>query len=115
MAATRKILSLLGLARRAGKTESGGFLAERAVRDGRASLVIVSADAAPNTAKSLRNLCQYYRVPLFFGFGKEELGHAMGQEERAAVAVTDPGFSKRLETLLAQGGILPEKRTEEHD
>ena len=97
-----KALGLLGMARRAGKTESGGFLSEKAVREGKAFCVILTEDAAGNTAKSLKNLCEFYQVPLYVRFRKEELGHALGQEERAAVAVTDEGFAKKLEALLLE-------------
>ena len=46
-----KILSLLGLAARARVVVSGGFMTEKAVKDGKARLVIVSGDASDNTKK----------------------------------------------------------------
>lgn len=47
-----KILSLVGLATRAGKTASGEFCTEKEVKTGRAALVIVAGDASENTKKS---------------------------------------------------------------
>ena len=46
-----KVLSLVGLATKAGKTVSGEFSTEKAVKTGTASLVIVSAEASDNTKK----------------------------------------------------------------
>lgn len=91
-----KILSLLGLATRAAAVVSGGFMTEKAVRSGRARLVIVGDDASDNTKKTFRNMCTFHRIPCFFYATKEELGHAMGKEMRASLAVTDEGFAKSL-------------------
>ena len=44
-----KVISLLGLAERAGKIASGEFAAEKAVKIGKARLIIVAEDASDNT------------------------------------------------------------------
>ena len=46
-----KVISLLGLAERAGKIASGEFAAEKAVKIGKARLIIVAEDASDNTKK----------------------------------------------------------------
>ena len=61
-----KILSLLGLATRASAVSSGEFMTEKAVKEGRARLVIVGTDASDNTKKNFLNMCTYYHVPCFF-------------------------------------------------
>lgn len=43
------ILSMIGLAKRAGKVVSGEFSTEKAVKENKAKLVIVSEDASNNT------------------------------------------------------------------
>ena len=45
-------------------------------------------------------MCEFYEVPMFIYGTKEELGHAMGKEMRASLAITDPGFAKSLTKLL---------------
>ena len=95
-----KILSLLGLATRSRNVVSGEFMTEKAVKSGTAHLVIVGEDASDNTKKMFRNMCDFYHVPVFFYGTKEELGHAMGKELRASLAVTDPGFAKSLLKLF---------------
>ncbi|MDO5539752.1 MAG: ribosomal L7Ae/L30e/S12e/Gadd45 family protein [Eubacteriales bacterium] len=88
-----KILSLVGLATKAGKTVSGEFSTEKAVKTGIAYIVLVSAQASENTKKKFQNMCTYYKVPIYFYGTKEELGAAMGREFRASMAVTDQGLA----------------------
>ena len=67
-----KVLSLIGLATKAGKTASGEFSTEKAVKSNKASLVIVADEASDNTKKMFRNMCTYYKVPVYFFGSKEE-------------------------------------------
>nr|WP_317282217.1 ribosomal L7Ae/L30e/S12e/Gadd45 family protein [uncultured Sellimonas sp.] len=95
-----KILSLLSLATKAGKTKSGGFQTEQAVKTGKADLVIVTEDASENTKKKFRNMCSFYEVPIYFYGDKDTLGHAMGKEFRICTAVTDAGFADGIKKQL---------------
>ncbi len=97
-----KIFSLLGLATRARNLVSGEFMTETKIKRGEAVLVIVGEDASENTKKMFRNMCEFYQVPLFFYGTKEELGHALGKEMRASLAVTDEGFAKSLKKMLEE-------------
>ena len=101
-----KILSLVGLATKGGKTVSGEFATEKAVKAGLACLVIVSEEASENTKKKFRNMCTFYEVPFCLYGTKTELGAAMGKEFRASMAVTDPGLSDaiRKQLTLTDGG-----------
>ena len=91
-----KILSLVGLATRAGKTASGEFCTEKEVKTGRAALVIVAGDASENTKKKFRDMCEFYEVPIYFIANKEELGKFCGKEFRASLAVQDENFAKAM-------------------
>ena len=95
-----KVISLLGLAERAGKIASGEFATEKAVKIGKARLVIVADDASDNTKKKFRDMCKYYQVPLACYAQKEVLGHGIGKEFRASLAVLDSGFAKAIEKQL---------------
>lgn len=97
-----KVFSLLGLAAKAAKTACGEFMTEKSVKSGRARLVIVGTDASENTKKNFRDMCGFYRVPYFEYGTKEELGHAMGKEMRASLAVTDSGFAKSILACLEE-------------
>lgn len=97
-----KVFSLLGLATKAGRIASGEFMTEKTVKEGSAYLVIVGTDASANTKKNFRNMCEFYRVPYFEYGTKEELGHAMGKEMRASLAVIDGGFAKSIKKHLEE-------------
>ena len=87
-----KVLGLLGLAEKAGKVRSGEFSTEKAVKSGKAGLVIVSEESS----EMFRNMCTYYKVPYFEFGSKEELGHILGKQMRASLAVIDENFSNAL-------------------
>lgn len=89
-------MSLLSLAQKAGKLKSGEFQTTEAVKGKKAFLVLVAADASDNTKKEFRNMCNYYETPYYEFSTKENLGRAIGKEERSSIAVLDEGFSKSL-------------------
>ena len=91
-----KAISMISLATKAGKTVSGEFCTEKEVKSGRAHLVIVAGNASDNTKKKFRNMCEFYEVPIYFYKDKDTLGHAMGKEFRASLAVLDEGFAKGI-------------------
>lgn len=97
-----KVLGLLGLAAKAGKVVSGEFSTEKEVKSGKAALVLVADNASDNTKKNFKNMCDFYKVPIYFYKDKDTLGHAIGKEFRASLAVLDQGFAgsirKHLET-----------------
>ena len=66
------------------------------MKAGTAFLVIVAGDASENTKKKFKNMCDFYEVPIYFYGDKDTLGHAMGKEFRASLAVTDAGFAKGI-------------------
>ena len=99
-----KALSLVSLATKAGKTASGEFCTEKEVKTGMAELVIVAEDASANTKKKFKNMCDFYEVPIYFYGDKDTLGHAMGKEFRATLAVTDAGFAKGIKKHLETEG-----------
>ena len=91
-----KVLSMLGLATRARKLVSGEFSVEKAVKEGKAVLVLVAEDASNNTKKLFTNMCAYYQVPMYVISNKESLGHAMGKEIRASIAILETGFANAI-------------------
>ena len=80
--ANHKVLSLIGLATKAGKTVSGEFSTEKSVKTGKAFLAVVAEDASENTRKKFQNM--------------EELGRFCGKQFRASLAVQDENFAKAM-------------------
>ena len=91
-----KVLSLLGLATKAGKVASGEFSTEKSVKTGKGFLVLVADDASQNTRKKFQNMCDFYEVPIYFIANTEELGRFCGKEFRASLAVQDENFAKAM-------------------
>lgn len=98
-----KILSYLGLATKARKLVSGEFMTEKTVKEGKAQLVIVADDASDNTKKMFQNMCEFYHVPLYIMSNKVTLGHAIGKEFRASLAVLDQGFANAIQKQYSDG------------
>ena len=97
-----RVLSMIGLAQKAGKTASGEFSTEKAVKTGCAALVIVSTESSDNTKKKFRNMYEYYKVPFYLYGTKAELGAAMGKEFRASLAITDTGLANAVRKYLPE-------------
>ena len=90
-----KVLSLIGLAMKAGKCVSGETMTESETKSGKAKFVIVAGDASENTKKKFGDMCKFY----FYG-DKDTLGHAMGKEFRASLAILDEGFADGIQREL---------------
>ena len=89
-------LRMVGIATKAGRTASGEFMTENAIKSGKAALVVLAGDASDNTKKKFMNMCEFYDVPIRIYSTKDELGHAMGKEFRASMAVTDEGLAQTI-------------------
>lgn len=68
-----KALAMIGLAQKAGKIVSGEFATEKAVKTGKAALVIVAGDASENTKKMFTNMCAFMRCLFTFTVTKKHL------------------------------------------
>ncbi|SEO79991.1 L7Ae/L30e/S12e/Gadd45 family ribosomal protein [Propionispora vibrioides] len=96
----QRVMSLLGLAQKAGKIVSGELAVEKAVRSGKAKLIVVAADGSDNTKKAYQNMAAYYKLPFYEILSKDVLGQCIGKHNRAALAVIDEGFSRSLDSIL---------------
>lgn len=100
-----KVLSLLGLARRAGKVLAGFDLCAGAARDGKAKLLLAAEDISDKTYKNLRYEAERAGVPCArVQAPMAELGRACGVKA-GVLAVTDEGFSKAILEREDEGGI----------
>ena len=99
----KKIYSLLSIATKAGCLTSGEDLSEKAVKNKKAYIVIIATDASDNTKKMFVNSCKYYDVPIYFYGDKISLGHAIGKNYRASLAILDKGFYESIKKNLELG------------
>ena len=95
-----KILSLIGLATKAGRTKSGEFAVEKSISSRSSRLVFVSEEVSPGTRKSFIDKCNHHKIPVVICFSKEELGKACGKDVRTSLSVEDDGFAGALLKLV---------------
>lgn len=96
------ILHLLGLAKKAGRLEIGEEPVGAACRSRQARLVLLAADAAPNTRRRAAHFGQAGEVLwLETPFSKRELGFILGRSSCAMLALTDAGFAAAAAEKLA--------------
>ena len=96
--AETKLFNSLGLCRCAGRCQSGEFAVERAVKAGKASLVLLEETASENTRERLSSLCAARNIPLKL---VPEVGRAIGREGHVVMAVTDTGFANMIRDAVA--------------
>ena len=68
----------------------------RAVRDGRARLVLIAGDASAAQVKKIAGLLEHRPVPQRQVGGQDELGSALGAGPLSAVAITLQNFAERM-------------------
>lgn len=98
MAKQNKILSLLGLARRARQVKSGEGEVIKAIQSGQAHFVLLASDASDATAKKFTDKCSTYHVSLNRQFSRQQLSAAAGQN-RTSFAICQTGFAHKFEEL----------------
>lgn len=96
-----KLLSMLGLAKRAGKISIGAFICEKAIKSKSARLVILATDASTNTKKAISDACNNKKVRLIEYSDMASLGKAVGASaDRAVISVNDNNFAKAISDIF---------------
>ena len=96
------ILSMAGLALRAGRLEVGDEAASDACREKRCRLLLTACGASENALRRAERCAQEGQcLLLLLPCSKEELGAALGRGSCAMAAVTDLGFALALAEKLA--------------
>ena len=100
---TEHILSMIGLAKKAGQVEIGEEPVGSAARAKDARVILVAQDAAAGSVRRAMSFgqtgaCLCLTVP----FDKDQLGRALGRTSCAMAAVTDIGFANAFLKALRQ-------------
>ena len=110
----RRVLSLLGQARKSGRVTSGTNLVEGALRRGSDGtwLALLAVDASPLVVKRMRKALKAASVPHRTFLHKTELGDALGKSPRSVLLVRNAGMAKgilesldRCQSVLSHGGL----------
>lgn len=95
-----KVLSLLGLARRAGRVTLGFDAVCASVMKNESRLILAAADVSEGTMRKLRNhLSQTESNIIEIPYTQEQINAAIGKPVRL-ISINDSGFAKRLTELL---------------
>ena len=95
-----RLLSFLGLCRRAGYLLYGAQTAINAMKDGKALLTLRASDLSPNSYRDVEFTAGKCGVPMrTLGCTKEQLSAAVGKL-CGVVCVTDRGFADKLLTMI---------------
>ena len=99
-----KILSLFGLARRAGRLAPGHDAVIESIVKNKAKLCVLCFDASERLEREVRHACSYENKNnpvLKAHFGIKELSKAIGTKA-AVISINDEGFSKKLLSMFEQ-------------
>lgn len=101
-----KALSLLGMARRAGKLTVGFDATVLSVRDRKAALAVFAADLSAKTEKNWRFEVQNEPIRIVrLTADKDQLGRAIGAAKPVGIlTVCDKGFADTLRTYTDELG-----------
>ena len=89
-----RLRTALGFAAEAGKCISGDFGAERAVKDKKALAIALDNGVSAATRERYEGMCQRAGIPCVY---LEDLGRAIGKDNRMIAAVTEAGFARMIE------------------
>ena len=99
---TEHILSMLGLALKAGRVEVGEEPVGAAARAKKARVIFVAQDAAPSSVRRAQSFARTgSTLCVTLPAGKDTLGSSLGRTSVAMCAVTDSGFAESLVKKLA--------------
>lgn len=96
-----RILSLLGLARRAGKLSMGFDASCESAAKGESALVLTTNDISEGSLRRLQSSVGGSADMIGLGCDMQQLGAAIGKSVRM-VSVNDEGFAKKLRSLLTE-------------
>lgn len=99
---TEHILSMLGLALKAGRVEVGEEPVGAAARAKKARVIFVAQDAAPSSVRRAQSFARAgSTLCVTLPADKDALGRSLGRSSVAMCAVTDIGFAESLVKKLA--------------
>ena len=97
-----KILSTLGLCRRAARLSYGFDMVMAGLH--KTHLLLLADDCAARTCRNVEEAAKEFSVPLYrLPFTKEQLGFAIGGKPVGILGVTDPGFAQSLKRSIEGG------------
>ena len=95
-----RILGLLGLAIRAGKARSGAEVAEQAIRNGKAKLLVYDAAISSASKKVWLALCEKHGVKSLMLAEHNAVERMTGKSMRKVLVILDQGFANMIDKAI---------------
>ncbi len=103
-----KVISMLSLARKAGKLNAGADSVKEAVLNGQVSAVFTASDLSSKSLKEIEFACRNFSVPvLSLGVSMDEMSAQIGRRS-GILAVTDKGMESKICSLLSDAAQAEE-------
>ncbi len=97
-----KLLSLLGIARRAGRLSLGFDAAVESMQKGKSQLLLLANDLSERTAGNITRTANQTKTHLIVtDIPMAQLGHAIGKIT-GIISVNDKGFAEKMKTLCTE-------------
>lgn len=97
-----KVLSTLGLARRAKKIVFGTDAIIDELSNKKLDIIFVASDASEKTIDKIERKGYFYNVPVNKSFTSDELNNSMGTYNIKVFGLVDYGFYKSIKNLLLE-------------
>lgn len=97
---SKKYMSMLGMARRAGKLSMGHDMALKAIKEKKAKLVIFSADISPRLIGEFERVCGENQISCLKIEETINDIHMLLGYKAGVITVNDDNFSNRIEELI---------------
>ncbi len=95
-----RLLSFLGICKRAGRLVSGADTVTKTVNEGKALLILYASDVSENSLKQVLRAAKEQGIPVKqLPYPKEELSFALGKH-CGIICTTDKGFADKILTLI---------------
>ncbi|MBQ9530488.1 MAG: ribosomal L7Ae/L30e/S12e/Gadd45 family protein [Eubacterium sp.] len=98
----KKYLSMLGLARRAGKLSMGHDMALKAVKEKKAKIVVFASDVSPRLIEEFKRACDYDGINILNIEERINDIHSALGYKAGVITVNDENFSRRIEELIKE-------------
>lgn len=99
---SRKIMSMISLAKKAGVLRTGDFAVSYSIQEKKSKLVIVAKDASINTKKKFVNKGDYYGIPIEVYGDKVFFSWATGKDNVTIISVEEENFASQILNLITE-------------
>jgi len=101
-----RVLGLLGLATRAGKTVWGTDACIEYMEKNRIKLILVAKDSSERLRKKFSELCEKKNINFFEFSNVDEISNAIGKHNKAVIGVKDINFSNEIIKIINGGEVI---------